>query len=73
MFYYLYIINFILFLYLLNMNFFKKLFNTPFKKCIMTNQFYPMSLMIRIVNLFPASEKNTKTIFLPDSLYSIVI
>jgi len=54
------------------MNFFKKLFNTPFKKCIITNQFYPMSLMIRIVNLFPVTDKYTKAIFLPDSLYCIV-
>jgi hypothetical protein len=54
------------------MNFFKKIYNTPFKKCIITNQFYPMSLMIRIVNLFPVTDKNTKAIFLPDSLYCIV-
>jgi len=55
------------------MNFFKKLFNSPFKKCIITSQFYPMSFMIRIVNLFSDAEKYQKTIFLPDSLYCIVI
>lgn len=54
------------------MNFFKKLFNLPFKKCIITNQFYPMSLMIRIVNLFPNADKSTRAIYLPDSLYCIV-
>lgn len=54
------------------MNFFKKLFNTPFKKCIITDQFYPLSFMIRIVNLFALNEKPSKALFIPDSLYCIV-
>jgi len=54
------------------MNFFKKLFNTPFKKCIITDQFYPLSFMIRIVNLFALNEKASKALFIPDSLYCIV-
>ena len=55
------------------MNFFKKVFNTPFKKCIILNQFYPMAFMIRIININSPSDKNSKTIFIPDSLYCIVI
>jgi hypothetical protein len=55
------------------MNFFKKIFNTPFKRCLITDQFYPMGFMLRIVNIINTNDKSSKFFYIPDSLYCIVI
>lgn len=54
------------------MNFFKKIFNTPFKRCLITDQFYPMGFMLRIVNISDSFDKSVKRFYIPDSLFCIV-
>jgi len=48
---------------------FKKIFNSPIKKCVITKDFYPMCLMIRLVK---AKNSEGEETFIPDSMYSKV-
>ncbi len=49
---------------------FTKIFNAPFKKCRLTKSFYPMTLMIRLIE---GKDPDNNQAFIPDCIYSNVI